>query len=469
MVNLQVKQLQEIPDDSRPEKIIRSVMNACADCDTCRFLMNESCLMFPELYRLYDLEKEGSRSVGENDLRHLVEYCTLCGLCPCPNIRNDLIRAKTGYINREGMSLSRRLLSDVQSLGRLCAIFPEVINGMLRLKPLENMAGKIADIHPQRRLPVFPKRSFFSWAKNRGLNQGNDNHNGPKAAYFAGCTAGYLFPEVARAAVSVLEHIGIAVYVPPQQCCGMPTMLEGDKPATLRRIEFNLEHLLHAMEMGYDLVCSCPTCGFFLKILLKERACYSGDYQKSVNAAEDEIIIPGKSVDRSTHISLKKSMYHRILKDDGYFSSLDPLKRMALADHVMDMGEYLSRLDIADSEKTDFGAISGRMVYHTPCHQREQQIGRPYEKLLSRIHGLTLTNIGSGMDCCGMGGSLGFKTGFSDLSLKLGRPLFRKIEAEASDAIITDCLSCRLQFEHVLPYPVYHPLEVLSRASGGIY
>lgn len=467
MVNLQVKQLREIPDDFGPEKITRSVINACADCDTCRFLMNESCLMFPELYRLYDLEKEGSRSVGEEDLRRLVEYCTLCGLCPCPNIRNDLIQAKTGYINMEGMSLSRRLLSDVQGMGRLCAIFPEALNGMLRLKPLEKLAGKIADIHPQRRLPVSPKLSFFSWAKKRGLNLGNDNHNSPKAAYFAGCTAGYLLPQVARAAVSVLEHVGIEVFVPPQQCCGMPTMLEGDKTTTLQRIELNLVHLLHAVKMGYDLVCSCPTCGFFLKILIKEGAYYSEDYQKSVNAAEDEIIIPAKAADGSTHISLKKSMYHRILKDDGYFSSLDPLKRMALADHVMDMGEYLSRLDIADSRKKAGGAISGRMVYHTPCHQREQQIGRPYEKLLSRIHGLTLINIGSGMDCCGMGGSLGFKTGFSDLSLTLGRPLFRKIKEAAPDAIITDCLSCRLQFEHVLPYPVYHPLEILSRESGG--
>ena len=32
------------------EAIIRRVIDACADCDTCRFLMNEDCLFFPELY-----------------------------------------------------------------------------------------------------------------------------------------------------------------------------------------------------------------------------------------------------------------------------------------------------------------------------------------------------------------------------------------------------------------------------------
>ena len=39
-----------------------------------------------------------------------------------------------------------------------------------------------------------------------------------------------------------------------------------------------------------------------------------------------------------------------------------------------------------------------------------------------------------------------------------------RVEAAAPEAIITDCLSCRLQFEHLLPYDVFHPLEVLSRA-----
>jgi glycerol-3-phosphate dehydrogenase subunit C len=39
-----------------------------------------------------------------------------------------------------------------------------------------------------------------------------------------------------------------------------------------------------------------------------------------------------------------------------------------------------------------------------------------------------------------------------------------KIRAKAPRAIITDCLSCRLQFSHVLPYPVFHPMEILAQA-----
>ncbi|RKY10798.1 MAG: FeS-binding protein, partial [Planctomycetota bacterium] len=76
-------------------KTVRSVLDACTDCDICRFLMDESCLLFPELYRLYDKEKEEGHPVSEDELQRLSELCTLCGLCPCPNIRGDVIQAKT--------------------------------------------------------------------------------------------------------------------------------------------------------------------------------------------------------------------------------------------------------------------------------------------------------------------------------------------------------------------------------------
>ena len=32
-----------------PEQIMRKVLADCADCDTCRFLMDESCLFFPQV------------------------------------------------------------------------------------------------------------------------------------------------------------------------------------------------------------------------------------------------------------------------------------------------------------------------------------------------------------------------------------------------------------------------------------
>lgn len=39
-----------------------------------------------------------------------------------------------------------------------------------------------------------------------------------------------------------------------------------------------------------------------------------------------------------------------------------------------------------------------------------------------------------------------------------------KIRARDPQAIVTDCMSCSLQFRQVLPYPVFHPVEILARA-----
>ena len=447
---------------SKSEKILRGVLDACADCDTCRFLMDESCLLFPELYRLYDKEKETGIQIKNVELRELAELCTFCGLCPCPNIRSDVIHGKTERVRQEGMPLGIRLLADAQRFGRWGSLAPKTFNGALSFSPIRRIARKVVGIHPQRSLPRIAHESFFAWARKGGFTRETDRH--PKVAYFAGCTAGYFFPEVARAAVAVLEQNGVSVYVPPQQCCGMPTLLEGDERTTLERTRSNLKMLLKTARAGYELVCSCPTCGYLMKIALKEKACYSKVYQKAVNAGTDVIMVPDRKNGKEGFVYLKKSIYEKILKDDGYFSDIDPLDRVALSKNLMDLGEYLDRLHHQERLNVRFGKLDGRMVYYTPCHQREQGIGSPYEKLLALIPGLTINPVGSAMDCCGMGGSLGFKKDFYAASIKLGKPLMQKIQAADPTAIITDCLSCRLQFQHMLPFPVFHPLEVISRA-----
>ena len=448
--------------ESDSTKTMRTVLDACADCDICRYLMDESCLMFPELYRLYDVERETGSPVKGDDLRKLSELCTFCGLCPCPNIRAVVIQSKTEQVLKDGVLLNVRLLSDVQRLGKWGSLMSTLVNTALSFSPIPRLVKKIVGIHPKRSLPRLAGESFFAWARRKGLNRESNSH--PRVAYFAGCTAGYLFPEVGRAAVAVLLHNGVSVHVPPQQCCGMPTLLEGDKPTTLERLQFNLEILLQTVRKGYDLVSSCPTCGYLMKILLREKAYFSKAYQETVAADIDEILVPDRKAGNEGFIRIKKSMYQNILKDDSYFSSLDPLKRIALSESFTDIGEYLRDLHHEKFLNPHFGKIEGRMVYYAPCHQREQEIESPYPRLLAMIPGLTIQPVGSATDCCGMGGSLGFKEGFHEASVSLGKTLTRKIQAAKPNAVITDCLSCRLQFQHMMPYTVYHPLEIVAQS-----
>lgn len=39
-----------------------------------------------------------------------------------------------------------------------------------------------------------------------------------------------------------------------------------------------------------------------------------------------------------------------------------------------------------------------------------------------------------------------------------------KIKELNPEKLVTDCLSCRLQFNQLLPYKVQHPIEILKEA-----
>ena len=453
---------------NEPENTIRGVIDACSDCDVCRFLMDSSCLLFLELYRLFDKEMEDGETITSDELRHLVDLCNYCALCPCPNIRADVIRAKTQFIDRDGLKFGVRTLEDVERVGKLCGAFPKLANMFSRNRFSGSFLKKTMGIHAERTIPQFPDQNFPAWVKRNRLQTKSTQSARRKVAYFAGCTARYLFPDVPRAAVEVLKNSGIDVYYPEQKCCGMPTMLEGDRQLTLDFVRFNVERLVEVVEDGYDIVCSCPTCGYMLRNVLSEGAYYSQEYQTSVGTDETHLILPARSGSTTAggqeFVRLQKSIYKNILKDDGYFSSLSPRKRIRVAENTYDLGAYLAKLHAAAALQTDFGFVPGQMVYYPPCHLREQDIERPYLGLLALIPDLTLEQVDSSLYCCGMAGIMGFKQEFHRSSMKMGSPLMAKIKALNPDKLVTDCLSCRLQFNQMISYKVYHPIEILREA-----
>jgi hypothetical protein len=82
---------------------------------------------------------------------------------------------------------------------------------------------------------------------------------------------------------------------------------------------------------------------------------------------------------------LQKTIFKGILKDDGYFSSISPLKRIRVAENTYDLGEYLAYLHM---------------------------------ELLKMIPGITLEAISGAFCCCGLAGVMGFKREFYETSVK---------------------------------------------------
>jgi glycerol-3-phosphate dehydrogenase subunit C len=451
-----------------PERTARKIVMDCADCDCCRPIMDESCLFFPELYRLYDMEAETGQRISSEELRQLVDKCNFCALCPCPNIRADIVRAKTQFIERDGLKFGVRSVEDVERIGKICGALPRLSNRLLRSGLAGGLIKEALGIHRDRNLPEFPEESFTAWARKKGLTVKPTSSAGRRIAYFAGCTARYIFPEVARATVEVLVHNGISVYCPEQKCCGMPSFLEGDRDLTMKSAAYNLDLLSEAVQDGCYILCSCPTCSFMLRNLLAEGAYYSREYQESAGSDPKFIRVPakpkpGEGPERKME-AFDKTIFKNILKDEGYFSSLDPLKRVALAENTYDVGEYLLQLHRSGDLKTDFAPVRGQSVYFPPCHQREQEFGQPYLELLGLIPEMELDAIQGNLYCCGLAGVMGFKRDFHESSIELGSRLIGKIREMNPEILVTDCLSCRLQFNPLLPNPVRHPVEILKEA-----
>ena len=135
-----------------------------------------------------------------------------------------------------------------------------------------------------------------------------------------------------------------------------------------------------------------------------------------------------------------------------------------VAENTFDLGDYLVNLHRSEKLTSSLANVPGRMVYYPPCHLREQNIGRPYLDLLKLIPGISLEPIDDALDCCGMAGIMGFKKDFHESSLHLGQRLMEKIKQVNPERLVTDCLSCRLQFNQLLPYEVMHPIEVLKES-----
>jgi glycerol-3-phosphate dehydrogenase subunit C len=263
----------------------------------------------------------------------------------------------------------------------------------------------------------------------------------------------------------------------------MPTMLEGDRAFTHRTAAFNIDELLRVVEEGYDIVCSCPTCGYFYKSVLPADALTSPEYRNRVEAVareengdlvrigerlrRDEFAFNGRAdpvFERATQPSTLRFVRNRLMRDRGYFGAFDGIRRLRIASRTYDLGEYLLLLDAAGKLDRNFGSVAERMAYFAPCHQREQDIGQPWPKLLAQVPGMSADRVGGPLDCCGLGGIMGFKKKFHPTSVAIGRRLMRKIDAAAPESLLTDCLSCRLQFNQMLSQPVAHPVEVLAAA-----
>jgi len=234
-----------------------------------------------------------------------------------------------------------------------------------------------------------------------------------KIAYFAGCAAKYVAPEVGKSTIQVLRKLGFRPVLLDEKCCGIPQLAVGNLRDFIQHAEFNVRSLVGA---DCDIVTACTSCALALK----------HDYPNYLESKE------AKRVSQRTY----------------------------------DIMEYLAMLKTRNSLNANFHSINISLVYHAPCHLKvlgEELIVHRLG-LLSSIPGLSVERIERG--CCGMGGTFGSKRRNYAKSMEIGRALFEGIKELSPDIVATECPGCELQIRQGTGLAVTHPIHVIKQACG---
>ena len=302
-----------------------------------------------------------------------------------------------------GIPLRNQLIARPSVIGRFGTPVAPLANRTLRSRRAAPAGGAHDGDPPQGApMPRFAGRTFHRWARR---------HRSPEAqrtvVYFHGCGVDYYEPGLGEIVVAVLEHNGIHVVVPKQDCCGLPLQSNGNFPAArsyARRLVANLAP--HARE-GIDIVANSTSCG----LMLKREA-------------------------------------HEIL-------GVDDEDLRVVGERTYDLCEYLLALHERGELRTDFEPLPLTVPYHAPCQQRGHGIGKPALDLLALVPELRVLDLDR--ECCGIAGTYGLKREKYEIGMTVGAPLFRDMRGAEADLSACDSETCRWQIEHATGVAVGAP------------
>ena len=397
-------------------ELIRDSLDHCVKCTIC-----ESHCPFSAVTPLFP----GPKYVGPQAERYRqagvsmdasVDYCSGCGICTqvCPHdvkIAEINSQARARLWEERGIPLRNQLIARPSVLGRLGTPVAPLANWALRDPLVRAIAQRLAGIHHKAPMPMFAGRTFQRWARN---------HRSPttdrSVVYFHACGTNYYEPGVGEIVVSVLEHNGYHVVVPPQDCCGLPLQSNGDFDGARRYNERLVANLAPYARDGLPIVSNSTSCGLMLKREARE-----------ILGVED-----------------------------------DDLK--AVSEATYDLCEFLLLLHERGELRTDFRPLPLTVPYHAPCQQRGHGIGKPALDLLALIPELNVIELDA--DCCGIAGTYGLKKEKYGISMAVGEPLFRDVKDAGADLAACDSETCRWQIVHGTGIGAVHPVELLYRAYG---
>lgn len=354
-----------------------------------------------------------------------VDYCSGCRMCNmvCPTgvkIAEMNARARADMVRQNLVPLRLRLRNNTIARSELVGKFGQPLaplaNAALKNKLVRSAMETVMAIHREAPLPAFASQRFTTWFK-RHERPANLSR---QVVYFHGCSTQYYEPRVGRAAVRVLEANGFEVIVPPQNCCGLPLLSNGEFGAARAYHRANVQKMVEYVRRGIPIVGTSTSC----TLTLKEEAPELLDMH-----------------DEDTRL---------------------------VAENTFDFNEFLLLLLEQGTLRTDLRPLPLTLPYHAPCQYRGHRLGRPALEVLDLIPGLHVQD--SHAACCGIAGTYGYKVEKYEIGMAVGEDLFQMVNDfinQGNDPLVVcDSETCRWQITHATGYPAVHPVELLAVAYG---
>lgn len=354
--------------------------------------------------------KDGWRSEAVKEALDLCLSCKGCkGDCP---VQVDMATYKAEFLSHyyEGRLKPRHayVFGLVHVWARLGGMAPAIANFFLRAPGFTQFMKWFANVASQRRLPILAGQSFKAWFRARQSR----NLSQPGVILWADTFNNYFTPEVAKAAVEVLEAAGFRVEVPrADMCCGRPLYDYGMLDTAQRWLKDILVTLRPAIEAGTPIVVLEPSCASVFR---------------------DEL------------------------------SNLFPqdLNAIRLSQNTFLLSEFLEK----KAPQFQAPKLARKALVHGHCHHKAL-MGLTEEQAVLKKMGLDFQVPETG--CCGMAGAFGYEKGdHYEVSVACGeRVLLPEVrKAATSDLIVADGFSCREQIEQCTEREGLHLAQVIQLA-----
>ncbi len=413
---------------------VAETTRACSGCGECRVqsLQGRMCPIF----RIFPAEEASPRAkanlirgvlTGQLDLESLTseefkavaDLCVHCHMCvsECParvDIPKLMLEGKGAYVAANGLPFSDRVMTHLHALSALGSRLAPLANWAIANRQMRWLMEKTLGIAQGRKLPRFSSRSFQKRASRRRLTR-PVRRTGNKVAFFVDTYANFNDPQLAEAAVAVLEHNGISVYVPPEQReAGMSAIACGALDRVRKLARHNLAVFADAVRQGYHIVATEPAVV----------VCLTREYTNVIDNEDARLV----------------------------------------AANTSDIGAYLWRMHMLGKLQLDLRPINASLGYHMPCRLKALGVGSPGESLLRLIPGVTVHHYEEG--CSGMCGTFGMKRENYRASLRAGWPLINRLRDPNLTAGVSECCTCKMQMEQGTTKPTIHPIKLLALSYG---